>query len=225
MKTRFLVLFAVSFCAPALAQQPKAVVTEIDIDPDGPIHACAQKENGQLRVVEGPDDCRPSEVALSWNDHEPPPPAPNCCKRKMQYVGMSTRLFNGGEGVLQMTRACQETFPGSRMCSSDEVVKTTELPDEVSLPASQPAPFGWVRPSAIVGRGNNIGIETTVALQSDVEKFSCAGWNTSTSTALSANSGLTVNRHGQFVLSGCSGTLKVACCAVVESAENWQGGE
>ena len=216
MKTRFLVLFAVAFCAPALAQQPKAVVTEIDIDPDGPIHACAQKENGQLRVVEGPDDCRPSEVALSWNDHEPPPPAPACCKKKLQFVGFSTRVLPGGEGAMHMTLACQETFPNSRVCNSEEVVETLVLPDEVRVPVSQPAPFAWVRPTEIAGRGASIGIETIVGLQKDVEKLTCAGWNESTANSLSANEGLSVNRHGQFVLSSCGSNLKVACCAVVE---------
>lgn len=31
------------------------------------IYACYQKENGQLRRVGGPGQCKPSEVQLSWN--------------------------------------------------------------------------------------------------------------------------------------------------------------
>lgn len=224
MKLQFLALFAVAFCTPAFAQQPKAVVLggdlDIDADTNEPIHACAQKENGQLRVVEGPDDCRPSEVALSWNDEEPAPPAPRCCKKKMQFVGFSTGPVRGGDGILHMTLACQETFANSRVCDSEEVVETTVLPANVSVPASQPAPFGWVRPSAIVGRGANIGIETTIALQGDVERFSCAGWNNSSSSTLSAITGLTANRHGQFVLTSCASSLKVTCCAVVDDTDN-----
>lgn len=34
---------------------------------DDPIYACAQKTNGQLRVIDAGEQCRPSEVPLSWN--------------------------------------------------------------------------------------------------------------------------------------------------------------
>ena len=36
-------------------------------DAAGVIHACYQKNNGQLRVVNAAADCNPSEVALDWN--------------------------------------------------------------------------------------------------------------------------------------------------------------
>jgi hypothetical protein len=39
------------------------------------IYACAQKVNGQLRVVGNPNDCRPSEVFLQWNAAPPAPVA------------------------------------------------------------------------------------------------------------------------------------------------------
>jgi hypothetical protein len=37
------------------------------IGDDGVIFGCYKKVNGQLRVVSGPDDCRPSEESISWN--------------------------------------------------------------------------------------------------------------------------------------------------------------
>ena len=41
------------------------------------IYACAQKNSGELRIVDGPDDCRKSEVSVSWNQEGPPgPPGP-----------------------------------------------------------------------------------------------------------------------------------------------------
>lgn len=221
MKIRFLVLIALGLCAPALAQETRAPLTEIDIDPDGTIFACAQKENGQLRVVEGPDDCRPSEVALSWNDSEPAPPPPQCCKKEMQFVGFSTRSVQGTGGILRMNLACQETFARSRICNSKEIVETTVLPSIVGQPippgGAQP---GWVRPSAIVGRGANIGIETTVAMQADVENFSCRGWITLSSSGIAPGTGLSMNQHGQFLLSSCTSTIKVACCAVIDEAKD-----
>ena len=36
-------------------------------DESGAIQGCYQKNNGQLRVVNGAADCRPSELPLSWS--------------------------------------------------------------------------------------------------------------------------------------------------------------
>jgi hypothetical protein len=36
----------------------------------GTINGCYQKNEGQLRVIDpGTDKCRPSEVAIAWNEH------------------------------------------------------------------------------------------------------------------------------------------------------------
>lgn len=188
-------------------------VTERDI-----IHACAQKQNGQLRVVDDPSECRPSEEAISWNRTGPAAaPEEPCCEERYQFVGFSEGDTQGGAGILKFTQMCQATHPGSRICNSEEFMLTTDLPAEVSEPVTAPASFGWVRPTAIVGRGASIGIASIVGLQGEVEDFSCAGWYQPGSSSLSSNTGLSVNRYGQFLLSGCSGmvSLKVACCAVV----------
>jgi hypothetical protein len=225
MKMRYLALLFVVGCAPACAQTQRTTFTlPADIG-EGTIHACAQKENGQLRVVEDPDDCRPSEIALSWNDDDAEPPAPPivvpCCEKKYQFVGFSERAVQGGKGLLQFTLACQETYAESRICTSNEVAQTTQLPAEVGEPVSNPAPFAWVRPTAIVGRGANIGIESIVGLQGDVEEFSCEGWfDSSPSTSIAPGSGLSVNRYGQFTLSACGAPLKVTCCAVIKRTEH-----
>ncbi len=42
---------------------------------DGLIYGCYQKNNGQLRIVNKTSECRPSEVAISWNQIGPPGPA------------------------------------------------------------------------------------------------------------------------------------------------------
>lgn len=38
------------------------------------IHACAQDRTGDLRLVSGPDQCRPQETALQWNVQGPAGP-------------------------------------------------------------------------------------------------------------------------------------------------------
>lgn len=225
MKTRHLALLFVVGCASACAQTQRPIFTLPSDIGEGTIHACAQKENGQLRVVEGPDDCRPSEIALSWNDDVADPPAPPivvpCCEKRHQFVGFSERAARGSGGLLHFTLACQETYAESRICTSAEVAETTQLPAEVGGPASNPAPFAWVRPTAIVGRVASIGIETVVGLQADVEDFSCAGWfDGSPNSSFQPGSGLSVNRHGQFTLSSCGTSLTVACCAVTDPTEH-----
>lgn len=44
---------------------------------DNEIHGCAQKDNGQVRIVDDPSECRNSEEAVSWNQIGPEgPPGP-----------------------------------------------------------------------------------------------------------------------------------------------------
>ena len=57
---------------------------------------------------------------------------------RVQLVGFTTAGFQGDEGVLGYTRACQQEFPESRMCTSVEVLETTDVP---ALSGD-----AWVRP-------------------------------------------------------------------------------
>jgi hypothetical protein len=43
------------------------VSTSIQSLAEDVIYGCYKKQNGQLRIVNNPSDCRPSEVAISWN--------------------------------------------------------------------------------------------------------------------------------------------------------------
>ncbi|MFC8504757.1 hypothetical protein ACFUC1_20600 [Pedococcus sp. NPDC057267] len=49
--------------AQVVAAQPSAVSATAD----SVINACYQKNQGMLRLLVGGDGCRPSEVAISWN--------------------------------------------------------------------------------------------------------------------------------------------------------------
>lgn len=40
-------------------------------DEEDTIYACFKKNNGQLRVVNDPNDCRPSEILMTWNQIGP----------------------------------------------------------------------------------------------------------------------------------------------------------
>lgn len=57
-----------------LAHAPVAATTASfeAMTEDGTIHACLGPGGGQIRVVDGPGDCRPPEKPLSWNRQGPP---------------------------------------------------------------------------------------------------------------------------------------------------------
>lgn len=56
-----------------------------------------------------------------------PGPTGGACA-PFQLVRFTRATFTGGEGVINFTRWCQAEFPGSRMCSSVEVMETTDVP-------------------------------------------------------------------------------------------------
>ncbi len=43
-------------------------------------------------------------------------------------MGFTTATFQGGEGILGFTKACQAEFPETRMCTSVEVMQTVGVP-------------------------------------------------------------------------------------------------
>ena len=185
------------------------------------ILACAKKENGQLRIVEDHSECHPSENPVSWNVAGPagPPGAQgsqgqcsNCEPLQYQLVGFSQQGGPGATGVLQLTSYCQASYPASRICTTEEVVKTVTFPAVTSSP-SNPGPSAWVAPTAIAGRGSSVGFDITTGHQTNTQGLTCGGWS---STGLT---GLTVNDRGQFFVSPCSSSLKVACCAPVNAVE------
>jgi len=51
------------------------------------------------------------------------------CSR-MQYIGNSTDALLGSEGIYAYFAACQKDFgPGTRMCTSEEIWSTTDVPN------------------------------------------------------------------------------------------------
>ena len=96
---------------------------------------------------------------------------------RYQFVGFTTAIFDGGQGVRTYTQSCQVDFLSTaRMCTSEEVLNTVvwpEVPGEIR---------GWVRPvfqptgalaqldaSGYAGQGTNGAL-------------SCSGWSFSSAT-------------------------------------------
>jgi hypothetical protein len=61
----------------AFAKNPKDPTPPPGVSDEGVIYGCFKKNNGQLRVVSGPGQCRPPEVSIFWNQVGPQgPPGP-----------------------------------------------------------------------------------------------------------------------------------------------------
>jgi hypothetical protein len=128
------------------------------------------------------------------------PPGPPATA--MQFVGRSTDTFNGSQGVLTYSAACQADFgPGHRMCTSEEILNTVELPALTGGPS-------WVRPTFAPVGGLALVVDMSGVGENSTALLSCQGWN----DANSAFKGVTVDAGGSFELLGCNGSRTVACC-------------
>ena len=113
-----------------------------------------------------------------------------------QLVGFTTQTFDGSRGILNLTLACQNEIPASRICTADDVRLT------INVPQAPGAGFAWidVPPSRELQR-------TRVD-----EAANCRGWRSSAS----ADSGMAMDldaAYGSFVHRTCDQALRVACCA------------
>jgi hypothetical protein len=117
-----------------------------------------------------------------------------------QLVGFTTETFDGTRGILNLTLACQEEFPASRICSADDIRTTVNVP---------PAPgvgSAWID----VPRGSIDVSRSSVRATLD-DTSNCRGWRSSAST----DSGMAIDleaAYGSLVRRTCDQRLRVACC-------------
>ncbi len=141
------------------------------------------------------------------------PAAAQVCTKQFQLVGFSSSTLNGNAGVFAMTKACQEDFPESRMCTSEEVMNTVTIP-------SITAQNAWVRPAIrSIGTGgvavlaDASGRDSGIQAGSDPSDLTCRGWTDN------GFQGLTVTTSGGFVPQVCTARRPVACCALIRVPE------
>ena len=167
------------------------------------ISGCLLTPSGILynvRVADTPSaPCRPQDTTMMWNVSGP---------SVFEFVGFSSTTHDGGEGVLTFNGACHATFPGSRMCTSEEVLETTPPPSGPS------GDFAWVRsvlvPHQLPGWAVDVSGETGGLSGSDAGVLSCNGWLANQS---GFNGLTTQGTTGRFSAQRCDFTRPVACCA------------
>src|SRR5205809_5995825 len=59
--------------------------------------------------------------------------------RSLRFLGFTNAMLTGNAGALVLNRACQNEFPGSRECSSQEVVE--------GIDPALASGLGWTRPT------------------------------------------------------------------------------
>jgi hypothetical protein len=125
-----------------------------------------------------------------------------CPASPFQLVGFTSATFDGGQGVFTYTAACQAEFPGSRFCTSEEVLNTVSVPLGLSGDA-------WVRPVFVpfgMNAGGMIVLDTSGRDHTGLSRLSCFGWSPG------GGLGLIVSAVGGFSFGHCGTPRAVACC-------------
>ena len=52
--------------------------------------------------------------------------------REPELVGYSSQTFECRQGLLALNRACDASFPGSRMCAGEDIARTSPVPAGLS---------------------------------------------------------------------------------------------
>ena len=120
------------------------------------------------------------------------------------FLGVTQNSFRFDQGIFAPARACHIDHPGSRPCTTAEIVGTVN-------PPVLPAGTAWVLPSATYfwfGPNENLNavdLPTGVRASRAAPNLSCEGFN-------SVSGGLAVDQDGRFIARNCEGPLPVTCC-------------
>jgi hypothetical protein len=119
--------------------------------------------------------------------------------------------FNGAQGTFGFARACNGEFPGSRMRTIVEVLRTTALPPLDNFDTLPHASWASVQP---IFEGFKNGVSNGVAL--DASGAIDFPWLLNCLSHESASyRGFVVNGNGVINTSGCDSVYHVSCCAPV----------
>ena len=126
----------------------------------------------------------------------------------LKYVGFTSATFQGDQGVLGFHAACQAEIPGSQFCTSEDIIRSGNVPPG-SLTAAQ-----WVQPTFVGGYSTGVApergaLDVSGAFGNSLNQLSCNSW--STNLGGSTVSGLAI-LTGKIATNGCATFNHVACC-------------
>ena len=139
---------------------------------------------------------------------EGPAGAPGDCKEGSRYqlVGKSSQSFRGFEGVVRLNNACSATFPGSRMCTSVEVMETASFTGNLSGSS-------WVRPTIVGVDSRGTVVDASGVAGSTLRGgLSCRGWSARLLVPIGSrgSTGLAIGFGGRIGQASCSRPQTVA---------------
>jgi hypothetical protein len=194
------------------------------------ITGCLDRNNGDLyNVTTGAAPsaaCKSGDTTLSWNIQGPPGPegpqgpagqdgadgapgAGGAGAVQFEWVANSFADFSPGTGLVRLNRACHNTLPGSRMCTSEEVLRSRTNFE----PPQQLGDSLWVAPTIIGFTPTGEALDILGASGDYRDELTCGGWTFSGSTF----TGLTIDQQFGFpLLKSCNSFFAVACCAPVD---------
>ena len=144
--------------------------------------------------------------------------------QSLTYVGNSDEKFNGGGGVLDFHAACDETFPGSQFCTSEDIIRGGGAPFVANSQA-------WVHP-ILVGfdTGDDVPVlfsGARVPTAGGGNSPSCQGWSSNASNVFGLVLNIGGTNKGGLILTNCNVStpcagnlalcLPVACCSKKEA--------
>lgn len=126
-----------------------------------------------------------------------------------QLVGYTEQLVNPKDGILKLNRACDNEFPGSRICTTVEIFKSVQI-------VESNAARGWVLPVLVptgltTSDGTALVMDVGTGRTNSNDRLSCRGFTAGGEDALAADD------EGHIFFSRCDGgNSGVACCATVQ---------
>ncbi len=203
---------------------PFIIVIALGVTPLGAsadtINGCVNQKNGKLRIVGVPGQCKTSETLVTWESEGGttgpqgpqgpagpagpqgnPAPAPS----SFVLVGFSTGTHVGDDGLLAFSGTCADDIPGSRLCTSLEVLETPNMPSGLTGTA-------WVRPFVMPDGTGASGRSNPPT---------CGAWTNGSSGSfglimlLDDEPALApeLAPYSGFFTSRCDAPLPIACCA------------
>jgi hypothetical protein len=123
---------------------------------------------------------------------------------RLRFIGVTASTPLGNDGWLFFNDRCDQefgaTFPGVRMCFSEEILNTPPG-DWPALPST-----AWVQPTLILLNATHVYDISGVRSDAD-DALSCAGWR------IGSGAGLAVDTTGQYSTESCGNRRAVTCCA------------
>jgi len=120
-------------------------------------------------------------------------------EKTFHFVGFSASSMSADGGIFALNSACQSSFAGSKMCTSEEISNTVN-PTMFDVNTK-----GWVQPTFSASGNTNVDYSGEVP-------SNCGGWD-GEGGSISTAVGLVVNGVGVFTRENCDNLISVACCS------------